>query len=116
MSNMMLTDFSLSSQKIPDVIKKDQHDEEGIKKATNEFTKMFLRTALSQMFNEDESSSYFGDSHAGQMWKHMWVDQLSDACVGHTGLEPSIEKAISRKIGAYKNRNEENGVTIHETA
>ena len=82
---------------ISPVLQSNPSTPEEMKKASLEVSKMFLRTMLKEVFNADEESAMFGDSHAGTIWKSLYVDTLADACAGHTGIEGIIETSIKNK-------------------
>ena len=95
------------------ILKPNVSTPEEIKKASLEVSKMFLRTMLKEVFNADEESAMFGDSHAGTIWKSLYVDTLAEACAGHTGIEGIIEKSIKNK--QYPQIEQNMGGNINET-
>ena len=88
---------------IDDKIKIDLKRDADLEKGASEFSEMFFRTCLSKMFDEDntESGSFFGEGHAGQMWKHLFINEISKSCNGKTGLEGPLKKALAKQ--AYGN-------------
>lgn len=95
---------------IPALSKNTAPTSEDIKKASLEVSKMFLRTILKNVLPSEEESALFGESHAGTLWKSMYVDTLADACAGHTGIEETIERSIRRKYPLLKK-----GENLNET-
>lgn len=97
--------------------------ERDIAKGTKAFTNTFLEMVFKEMFNCDEPSELFGDSHSGEIWKSMWVGTLSKACSGKSGIEPVIRDSFQRKINPYHSNlntgisnDSQLGGTVHEYA
>lgn len=97
---------------IPAISKQNTPTPEEVKKASLEVSKMFLRTILKEVFNADEESALFGNSHAGTIWKSLFADTLAEACAGHTGIEAIIEKSLKSK--QYQDSEQNIGGTINE--
>lgn len=79
----------------------NEKKEKDLEKATQEFSKMFLRNALKNMFNEEgsqEASSFFGEGHSGEMWKFIFLNTVSDECAGKIGIEDSIRRSIAKNM------------------
>jgi hypothetical protein len=98
------TTFITQKPSPDDQVKNHLKREADLEKATSEFSEMFFRTCLSQMFDEDrnEEGSFFGDGHAGQMWKYLFINEIAKSCNGKTGLEGPLKKALAKQ--AYGNR------------
>lgn len=75
--------------------------EQDIERGTREFTNTFLKSIFRQIFQQDEESSLFGESHGGEMWRSLWVDQLAETCSGKTGIEPIIRDSLQQKVNPY---------------
>lgn len=93
-----------------DKVKNDLKREADLEKATSEFSEMFFRTCLSQMFDEDhtEEGSFFGEGHAGQMWKHLFINEIAKSCNGKTGLEGPLKKALAKQAYGNMQKNSQN--------
>jgi hypothetical protein len=103
MSNMFPPPLSLNSPLMNDKVKNDLKKEADLERSTCEISEMFFRSCLSQMFEEEntESGSFFGEGHAGQMWKHLFINEISKSCNGKTGLEGPLKKSLAKQ--AYGN-------------
>jgi hypothetical protein len=94
---MSMINLNTRTQHIPNT----PEQERDIEKSTKEFANIFLKMIFKQMFNSEEPSALFGDSHSGEIWKSMWVDTMSEACSGNSGIEPIIRESFQRKINPY---------------
>jgi hypothetical protein len=94
---------SLIQDRKIDFSSKEQDD---VKQTSLEFSKMFLKSAFKEMFNESQDSSYFGDSYGGQMWKSLYVEKIAELCAGRTGIEQMIEKSVAKKVNPYEQQAE----------
>ncbi|MDP2194117.1 MAG: rod-binding protein [Alphaproteobacteria bacterium] len=79
--------------------------EKDIERGTREFTNTFLKSIFRQVFQKDEESPLFGESHGGEMWRSLWVDQLAETCSGKTGIEPIIKRSLQQKVNPYFQEN-----------
>lgn len=75
---------------------RDFKKEKEVDKAVLEISKMFTRSTFKSIFNEDEKSSIFGDTHASENWKFLFLNTMADTCAGHTGIEDSIRRSVSK--------------------
>ncbi|HCU06181.1 MAG TPA: hypothetical protein DIC42_01165 [Holosporales bacterium] len=96
---MSMINLNTQVQHIPNT----PEQERDIEKSTKEFANVFLKMIFREMFNSEEPSELFGDSHSGEIWKSMWVDTMSEACSGKSGIEPVIRASFQRKINPYYN-------------
>lgn len=115
-----LTPLSLfpKTSAIDNKIKNDLKRDADLEKATCEFSEMFFRSCLAQMFDEEssESGSFFGEGHAGQMWKHLFINEISKSCNGRTGLEVPLKKALAKQAyGNIQKMPQNNGVEPYAT-
>ncbi|CAO5678175.1 MAG: hypothetical protein NEHIOOID_00873 [Holosporales bacterium] len=105
----MLQDISQILQSPPT---RDFKKEQEIDKAVADVSKMFTRSIFKSLFEEDEKSSLFGETHAGENWKYLFLNTMSDACSGRMGFEDQIKKSITKN--PYQKMQIQKGEMIHE--
>ncbi|CAO5678888.1 MAG: hypothetical protein HEEMFOPI_00428 [Holosporales bacterium] len=102
---------SLSDVRSPSKVNTDIHNRETNQNDTNaaalEFSKMFLTSVFKQMLNEEESSSLYGDSYGGQMWKSLYIEEIAKVSANNIGIKEIFEKSIEKKTNPYQS-NEKN--------
>ena len=99
-------------------INKNLQKADEVEKTSLEFVEMFFRTCLSQIFKEDnhENGGFFGEGHAAEMWKHLFINEIAKSTKGKTGLEEPIKKALIKKVYQEKsNEKQLKGKNLHET-
>lgn len=87
--------------------KKDQQ----VDKAVADVSKMFTRSIFKSLFEEDNKSSLFGETHAGENWKYIFLNTVSDVCSGRMGFEEQIKKNITKN--PYQQFPTSKGEVIH---
>lgn len=99
-------------------VEKKTKDENDLETACQEFSGMFFRTCLNSLFKEEnEEGSFFGEGHAGQMWKHIFINELATSCKGKTGLEEPLKRALAKHIYPHNQvNNNKTGVNYYENA